>query len=172
MLKKIICLGVLLVMCLGLFFGCGGNKYNAIVISDGYTLKPNFLKENRTLNAYYLNENWTEETDEWNKRYLVDKTSPEYRVFIIRNQAELDAIFDSFLPVDFENEMVLLYCYTDIYTRPQIIDKVNLNGKVLEIEFSLKKPKLGVKDACAPYCSQLVIKMDKLEINSVDFIKK
>lgn len=171
-LVKILIMGVMLVMCLGLFVGCGGNKYNAVVLSDDISFRSEFLNENRTLNARYLNESWNEETDEWDDRYLVDKISPECRTFVVRNQDELNAIFDSFVPVDFEKEMVLLYCYTDIYSRQQLIDKVNLNGTALEIEFSLKKPKSSVGDAHEPGCKQLIIKMDALEINIVNFIKK
>lgn len=171
-LAKALTLGVALIMCIGLFAGCGGNKYNAVVLSEGFSFKPEFLINNRTHGAQYLNENWDEEIDEWDDKYITDETSPEYRVLIIKNQIELDNIFGSFVQVDFEKEMILLYCYTDIYSRLQLIDKVNHSGTTLEIEFSLKKPKTGVKDASMPGCKQLVIKMDTLEIETAKFTKK
>ena len=172
MAKKILILGVLLIMSMGIFAGCGGNKYNAVVLSEGFSFKPEFLSNNRTLGARYLNENWDEETDEWDDKYITDETSPEYRVFIVKNQIELDNIFGSFVQVDFGKEMILLYCYTDIYSRPQLIDKVNHSGTTLEIEFSLKKPKTGVGDASMPGCKQLVIKMNALEVETAKFTKK
>lgn len=162
-IPKVIIMVVLLIMTLGLFTGCEKNKYNAVVLSEGFSFKQEFLSNNRTLGAYYQNENFDVE---------IDETSPEYRVFIIKNQIELDNIFDSFIQVDFEEEMILLYCYTDIYTRPQLIDKVKYSDATLEIEFSLKKPKSGVKDASMPSSNQLIIKMDALEIETVKFTKK
>lgn len=171
-LVKILIMVAALTMIIGLFAGCEGNEYNAVVLGEGFSFKPEFLSNNRTHGARYLNENWDEETDEWDDKYITDETSPKYRIFIIKNQIELDKIFGSFIQVDFEKEMILLYCYTNVCSRPTLINKVNHSGTTLEIEFSLKKPKTRVRDASMPGCVQLVIKMNTLEIETAKFIKK
>jgi len=172
MTKKILILGVAIIMAFGLF-ACGNKiPFNAVVLSDGYNFKTKFLNENRTYGARYLNENYNEDEDEWSDRYLVDETSPIFRVFVIKEQAELDKAFVYFPQIDFDKNMILVYCYTEIYSRSQIINSIELDGTVLEVEFSLKKAKPGVGDASAPQTRFMIIKMDLLAITEVTFIKK
>jgi hypothetical protein len=170
MAKKIITLGVLAVMCLGLFTGCGGNKYNAVVVEDGVAFNTEFLKENMTYGAYYYNENYNEDIDDWSDRYLRDETSPKSREHIIKAKAEFDKIFTEFpLEVDFDKEMVLVYCYTDDNSRPRIIKSIELDDTTLKIKFKLKEVKPGVLDSTMPGRKCLVVKMGKLDITTAEF---
>ncbi len=165
MLKKIICLGVLLVMCLGLFIGCGGNKYNAIVISDGYTFKPNFLKENRTRDSHYLDENGELAVAE-------GESYPQYRVFCFKSQAESDAVFSNFsASIDYEKEMLIIYFFTSYNSSLCKIDKVILEANVLIIRYKYEKPQNRGDNITIPMQRCLIVKIDKLEVESIEFAK-
>lgn len=171
-LTKILSMGVGVIVCLVLLAGCGnGNEYNAIVLESGLSFKSEFLKDNMTLGAYYYNENYNPEEDP-GAEYLRDETSPKYRIFIVRNQTERNLIFSNIQDVDFEKEMLLVYCYTDIYSRPRIIKSLELEGTTLNVEFTIKKSKKGVGDASMPQRRILVIKMKALDIETVMFTKK
>lgn len=171
-LVKIIAMGVLIIMSSGLFVGCGDNKYNAVVIESGFSFKSEFLSENMTLGAYYYNENYDAKADESEDEYLRDETSPSHRIFVVKNQDECNLIFSDFQQVDFEKEMLLVYCYTDIYSRPRIIKSIELEGTTLSVEFALKQAKPGVGDASMPQCRILIIKMNALDVETVMFTKK
>lgn len=172
MIKKFLGLGVVLIMSIGLFTGCGGNKYNAVVMESGFSFKSEFLSENMTLGAYYYNENYDAEAEDPEDEYLRDETSPSHRIFVVKNQDECNLIFSDFQQVDFGKEMLLVYCYTDIYGRPRIIKSIELEGATLSVDFALKQAKPGVGDASMPQRRILVIKIKALDVETVSFTKK
>jgi len=154
-----VCIPVLLCV----FTGCGATKgeemlpYNAILGLGGPSvLREDFMEANRTYGAH-----WDEEKD---------STSPEFRTFIVTEKAKLDEIFSVCSEVDFEKGMVVMYAYTSVYgNRYHIIKSVTLNNKSLRIEFKYVEGKPGLKDASSPQTRFLVIKMDKLDIDTVEF---
>ena len=97
-------------------------------------------------------------------------TSPKFRTFVITEKARLDEIFSVCPDIDFDKEMVVMYAYTSVYgNRYHITKNLTLNNKSLKIDFKISDGKPGYKDATAPYTDFLVIKLDKLDIDTVEF---
>jgi hypothetical protein len=137
--------------------------YNAIIGAGGtLRYKEDFLKVNRLYDVLYLNEN-----GEW--EWELDETLPKFRAFIITEKARLDEIFSVYPDIDFEKEMVVMYVYPGIYSREQKITSITLDNKNLKIEFKIPDGKPGYNNATAPQIHFLVLKMDKLEIDTVEF---
>ena len=132
------------------------------------------MSENRIYGTLYKNENWNPE-DPTSEEYLYDKTSPQKRTFIVTDQAMLDEMFKDFgYQIDFETQMLIVYFYTDLYMRPQILTRVNLEGRILSINFRTERGKLSDPwhhDATEPYQRLLVVRLDKLSIDNVEVFK-
>ena len=151
-------LAVLLMLCMSLgFVGCKQIAHNAVIITDGIRYQEEWLKENHVYGAY--DENGEENYDE---------NTPKSRTYIIKTQTELDEVFLEFPEIDFENEMLIVYCYRAIYIRKQVLEKVALDGNALNVEFNVVKGKIGHADASAPQRRMLVVKLDKLDITKVN----
>ena len=147
-------LAFLLMLCMGIsLVGCGKIDHNAIIIADGITYQEEWLDNNHVYGAY--DENGEENYDE---------NTPKSRTYILKNQDELDEVFSEFSEIDFEKEMVLVYCYRTIYVRKQVLEKVVFDGNVLKIEFNVVRGKIGHADAAAPHRRMLAVKLDKLDI--------
>lgn len=177
MFKKIIVLGTILIMTVSIFYGCEEKKleqipYNATIINGDF--KDSFLSENRIYGTPYKNENWNPE-DPTSEEYLYDKTSPQTRTFIVTDQAMLDEMFKDFrYQIDFETQMLIVYFYTDLYMRPQILTQVNLEGRILRINFRTELGKSSDPwhhDATEPYQRLLVVRLNKLSIDNVEVFK-
>ena len=159
-IKKIFTIGlaVLLMLCMSVsLIGCGKIDHNAIIIADGITYQEEWLDNNHVYGAY--GENGEENYDE---------NTPKSRTYIIKTLTELNEVFSEFPEIDFENEMLIVYCYRTIYIRKQVLEKVALDGNVLNVEFNVVKGKIGHADASAPSRRMLVVKLDKLDITEVN----
>jgi hypothetical protein len=175
---------LLTVLCVAVMCGCkvaGGVSSKAIVDSEktidkeGYlpfnailgaggplAYKEDFLKANRLYDVLYLNEN-----GDW--EWELDETLPKFRTFIITDKAQLDEIFSVYPDIDFEEDMVVMYVYPGIYSRERKITSIILDNKNLKIEFTIADGKPGTGDATAPQIHFLVLRMDKLDIDTVEF---
>jgi hypothetical protein len=122
--------------------------------------KEDFLKANRTYGASYWNENGIMERD---------LTSPKFRTYIITEKARLDEILSVCPEIDFEKEMVVMYAYTSTNGRARKIISVTLDNKNLKIEFKFVEGIPGYKDGKMPETEFLVLRMDKLDIDTVEF---
>ena len=159
-IKKLLSLVIafLLMLCMSVgFVGCGKIDHNAIIIADGITYQEEWLDNNHVYGAY--DENGEENYDE---------NTPKSRTYILKNQDELDEVFSEFSEIDFEKEMVLVYCYRTIYIRKQVLEKVALDESVLNVEFNIVKGKIGYADASAPHRRILVVKLDRLDITEAN----
>ncbi len=56
-----------------------------------------------------------------------------------------------------------------IYSRERIITSITLDNKNLKIRFKIAEGKPGYGDASAPQIHFLVLRMDKLDIDTVEF---
>jgi hypothetical protein len=166
---------VLAIAGMALFCGCAGDgaretpesvlPFNAMIgVGGPSAFREDFLKANRLYAASYLNENgkWVREMDE---------TLPKFRTFIITEKAQLDEIFSVCPEIDFEKDMVVMYFYRGIYSRERIITSITLDNKNLKIEFKIAEGKPGYNDASAPQFHFLVLRMDKLDIDTVEFTR-
>ena len=159
-IKKLLTVGlaVLLMLCMSIsLVGCKKIDHNAVIITDGIRYQEEWLNENHVYGAY--DENGEEKYDE---------NTPKSRTYLIKNQDELDEVFSEFPEIDFENEMLIVYCYRTIYIRKQVLEKVVLDGTILNVEFNVVKGKMGHADASAPSRRMLVLKLDKLDITEVN----
>ncbi len=160
------------IMFFSFFTGCSNNKYDAEMYSASEEwILTSFLAENKVKGAYYKNPDYVEGFDDTSEEYYYDETSPENRTFIIKDQETYNTIFrQNALTVDFDEEMVYLYVFADIYpNRTYYIEKISLEEKVY-IYFRLEKN--NKKDASAPYQRCLIVKMVKNDISNVEFIKQ
>lgn len=167
---RIVCAFVL-ICCLFGAVGCG-NKYNAELFNDAEQwIRDDFLRENR-VKAFYPNENY-DEYDEQSESYIYDETAPLTRTFIISDDETFNAIFKgNDIAVNFENEMLLLYIHPEIYAgRDYSLKKITVEGKKINISVELEK-RNGVGDASMPSQSCLLVKMDRIEIDSAEFIEQ
>lgn len=121
--------------------GCKQICNNATIITDGLTYQTDWIESN-----FDLAKNTTH---------------------VVKSEQELDVIFSSFPTVDFDKQVVIVYCYTTIYVRKQVLDKVVINGQTLLIEFDVVKGKPGTGDATAPQKRMLVVYLDKGDFNDV-----
>ena len=159
-IKKILTIGlaVLLMLCMSIsLVGCKKMDHNAVIITDGIRYQEEWLKENHVYGAY--GENGEENYDE---------NTPKSRTYLIKNQDELDEVFSEFPEINFEKEMIIVYCYRTIYIRKQVLEKVVLDENVLNVEFNVVKGKIGHADASAPSRRMLVLKLDKLDITKAN----
>jgi hypothetical protein len=143
-------------------------KYNAIVVDAGLAFKKDFLMENMTYGAIYQNENWDPD-DASSEELIEDQTSPVFRTYIITEKTQLDEVFSVFPDIDFEKEMIVMYAYTSVYGRKRIITSITLDNKNLKIAFKIAEGKPGYNDASMPQRRFLIIKLDKLDIDTVEF---
>ena len=162
MAKKILILGVLLIMAFS--FGACGNKipYNAKIFYNAQALmNEEYLETNMTLGAHKQGSQ------------VEDTSSPETRTHIIRDKNGFDLAFSEFSQeVDFSEKMILVHFFTSSYpTSPYKLGKVNLDGDTLYVEFKLNKSnsRPGRPDASIPQQTCIAVLMDKLEISTAIF---
>jgi hypothetical protein len=158
MARKILILGVVLMMCLGLFTGCGGNKYNAELHYNAQAMmNAEYLEANMTLGAY--------------DGLVEDTSSPETRTHIIKNKNDFDFAFNEFpKEVDFSKKMVLIYFFTSSYpTSPYKLEKTTMDSDILRVYFKLNKSDSQGPDASKPQQTCVVVLIDILDISNVSF---
>lgn len=171
-MKKFILSGIIFLLGLCFFVGCGGNKYNAVLYSHAENwISEEFLSENR-VKAYYPNKDYVEGESDPADRYLYDKESPVSRTFILDNKEEFNKIFSKYdSTVDFENQIVILYIFADVNPyRDYFFNKLILKKQSLEIYYRLQRK--NVDDATPPYQRCFMFKMDKVALDSVVFIEQ
>ena len=172
-MKKFLKIFIVLFVVLGICFtisACGVG-YNAVVVDSGIEYTAEFLKNSITYGAWCDNEDFNVEEDDYDGWY--DSESPETRTYIVSELSEADEIFVKCPDVDFEKEMLLVYCWTEIYQRrPVVLKSVKVEeNQILKVEFTLKNPSGNVGDASMPMRRIIVIKMDKIDISFAEFSK-
>ena len=163
MTKKIAIIGVVLMMCLCVLVGCG-NNYNARLYDNANEyIKKEFAAENLTRGSYYGEQD-----------FYADDTYPATRTFIVDNQTKYDEIFIAGLEefdISFDKQMLIVYTFTTVYHRNNWITSVDVYNSVLTINYKMDE-KFGVGDASRPYQRWFVVKLDALNITSVEFVEK
>ena len=162
----VICVPLLLCALTGCEMLGGGKKlpFNATLdIGGSLVFKEGFFEANRTYGATYRDEDGD---------LVGDITSLLFRTYIIKEQTQLDAIFSVYPNIDFEKDMIVMYAYTSVFgNRDYIITSITLDNANLKVDFKLSSGRSGYMDASAPQTRFLVLKMDKLDIDTVEFIR-
>ena len=129
-------------------------KYHAEIISD-YEMNSDYIMANQTKGA------------------TGNSALPKDIVNIITNQTELKAAFSEFPKINFEKEMVIVYFYTSVYSRPRELKGIEITEeKEMRIHFIEVSPGEGIGGACSPKTRPLVVKLDKIEDYSFVFIEE
>ncbi|MBP5308346.1 MAG: hypothetical protein J6Z34_04330 [Clostridia bacterium] len=155
-MKKIVTTFLAGIFSLALFIPAGCGNYNAEIYDNA---------------QIYLKEEYAEENNPRNKNPegLNDTVTK-----IINDYASFNNAFESFPEnIDFDNKIVVLYFFTDIYAKRNCkINSIKLRGGDLKILINHKRAVscARVKDASSPTLRCLAVIMDKIEIDTVDFI--
>ena len=168
MIKKIICIGVVLIMCLGLFTGCGGNKlpYDAVMYGEIYTnrtwLQDEFYEANLT------DGSWSSVQEE----YVSGDAYPQKRTIIIADSTEYKKVFKDFpLDVNFENAMIIMHGFTTSSGNPYEIKSIILDEQSLTVNYRhTTSKKSNTPNASAPLTKWVIVVMDKLNTETVEFV--
>lgn len=93
---------------------------------------------------------------------------PKERIILIDEQSEFDAAFvECPFEVDLETEMIVVYTFSFLYSRPTLIKNVSFSDGTLSLELTNKRAKWGAGDTCMPYQRYVVVKLDKLDVDEV-----
>lgn len=153
-MKKFLVLTAIFLIALLTLTGCTENKYNASLSDNAREwVKDEFADDNPT------------------KGLNANGSYPESRTFIIDTQEKYDEILLSDideLNIDFEKQMLVVYNFTTIYHRKYYLSGLNADNRVLSINYKMET-KSGTGDASLPYQRWFVIKLDNLDIDSVEF---
>lgn len=172
-MRKIPLMAVTVFTTFFLFASCSINKYNAITYSQANEwILTSFLKANKVRGAYYKSTDYFENVNNPEDKYFYDETSPKDRTFIIDNQDTFDTIFKkNTLTVDFDEKVLYLYIFADIYpNRNYVIKNILIKENKLCIYYKLENK--SKKDATTPYQRCLIVVMEKTDTSSVEFIKQ
>lgn len=159
---------VIFIMIFSLLTCCSNNKFNAALYNNvSECINETFLKNNR-VKAYYLNENYIEDQNNPNDKYIYDTTSLSLRTFIIYDE-EYNRIFSfSQLNIDFEMEMVILHIFSNVNpTKNYKLQKIEVIDERLIVKLKLEGK--NNDSATMPYQRCIAVKLDKVEINEVKF---
>ncbi len=167
-MKKII--HYLTTMYLSLFFmmGCGNSYYNAKLYDATNWINSYFANNNLIRNVYYS------QSDSDEKLFLDEETYPESRTFIIGNLEDHNKIFNDNiedLNVDFNKQELIVYTFRSTDHRNLKLISVNLQDKILKITFETIH-KSGTGDTSIPYQRWIVIQLEKVEMESIEFNQK
>ena len=99
---------------------------------------------------------------------------PKTRTFIVSDEAEYERIFlDDIaeLDVDLSEKMLIVYTFSAEYVRPAKISGMHLDGDVLTVEYEIDLiPETG--SAVKPFQRWFILKLDKIEFSSVNFVER
>lgn len=161
MVKKITIKGAFIFMLFFLVACDNKNMYNASIYDDsGKWMNEKFLEDNLTRGVYY------------NGRYLDDDSYPNNINHLITNEEEFEEVFTEFpLEIDFTKSMICIYVFTSNDKRTYEISNISLDNQILKIEVKSIKPRPGkIGDGVPSWQRCLVVKINKLDISSVEFV--
>ncbi len=179
-LKKIISFGMALLLLAMVFAGCSVQRYDAEIYSYvNDWLDPAFLENNKVSSSRFENPDYNEDEAENNAyydvpKYLSDSTAPQTRMLIFTDQESMNAAFaENEIEVDFEEEMLLIYMFADMSppSRTYEIKKIAVEKEVLNIHYRLVPRTDNKKDIVGPYARCIAVKMEKVDVSTVNFIE-
>ncbi|MDE7405423.1 MAG: hypothetical protein K2M89_00930 [Clostridiales bacterium] len=171
-MKKVIQSIAIIVVGLFIMTGCrtgnGNIAYNAVLYNADNWINEDFANDNMIRNIHYYD-------DEHNEIIFTnDESYPSSRTFIVENLEDYDKIFINNineLDVDFNKQMLIVYTFMAISRKKLTLVSTDLQDKKLKITYK-SISKAGVGDTCMPYQRWIVIKQDKVEVESVEFVSK
>lgn len=164
-------LAALLLLCAltGTFAACG-NAYGAVLYTPTEEgMQADFLAENR-VQAFYPNAAY--ENDPTQDAYLFAENAPRTRTLLFTDKASFEAAFSTYpAPVNFTEQMVVLHIFPNVYPqREYFLSSVTLQDGKLTIRYRVEE-KFGVGDAAMPQAGYLFVRMQKADVQTVEFIE-
>ena len=177
-MKKKFC-SLIVLFIIFLLIGCKKTNtvpYNAKIIDGGFTegiydnkanekFKESFLQDNKVSGASYYNDNY-DPNDLDSQKYIYDSTSPKEIIIVIDSKEKHDQIFDCEHDVDYDNEILILRLFADTSCSYWLHDVILENG-TLTIIFNYK-----INSSTDPVRHFHIIKIDKIEYETIEFISK
>ena len=160
MKKRMLFLGVLVIMGLVLYAGCGNKKipYNALLYDNvADCVNEDFKKANIT-SGLTVNDEHLQKSYAW---------------LIISEDDYINKTNESRVNVDFDKQMVVVYTFTTVYaTRKYNLRNLTVENDILTVEYEIEKNNGVVGNATHPQQRWFMIMLDKVNVNAVDFIEK
>ena len=141
---------ILLLVCS--LVSCSNFEHNANILKEGFIFNKEWLESNYTQGSYQSEYN---------------NDLPKSRIYVIKHQDDVSKVFYDFPQIDFDTEMVIVYCYTTTSIREQKLNSVCTENGVLSIGFDVVKGKVGIGDATSPQTRTCVIRLDKVDVNEI-----
>lgn len=167
-MKKIaiIILNIVFALCV-VGCSCKISKYKAEILNcKNEIFNEDFLNNNR-VKGYYPNPDYIEGEYNTNKN-IKDNDSPKSRTFVIDTESKYNDIFTTKpFDIDFNKQMIILYIFSSDTTTNYILKNIEIKDKILKIKIKLENT--NVDAGCILHQRCIVIKMNKVEINSVEF---
>lgn len=174
-MKKIIVLFMMLILSIVLV-GCSNDNdntilYNAVMEDRGSIaaaqtvnyFKEDFLLENKVSGVRYKNENY-DPTNPESEEYIFDESSPKTITYVLDSLDKYEQVFNKNYEIDYDKEILILYLFADTNCTYSL-NSVELNNNNLKITY---KSKINV--TTAPERTFILIKMDKVEFENIEFI--
>ena len=174
-MKRIIVLFMMLILSIVLV-GCSNDNvntilYNAVMVNSGSIdtaqtvnyFKKDFLLENKVSGVRYKNENY-DPTNPESEEYIFDESSPKTITYVLDSLDKYEQVFNTNYEIDYDKEILILYLFADTNCTYSL-DSVELNNNNLKITY---KSKINV--TTAPERTFILIKMDKVEFENIEFI--
>ncbi|MCL2061630.1 MAG: hypothetical protein FWH03_03290 [Firmicutes bacterium] len=165
---RLLTMGVVLIMGLGVFAGCGGKAmpYNAVMYGEIYTnrtwLQDEFYEANLTSGSWSSLEG----------EYVSGELYPLTRTKIITDSVEYAEVFKDFpVEVNFENTMIVIHCFTTSSSGKYEIKDISVDEQTLIVRYKhpVSKGK-NTPNASQPLTKWVIVVMDKMDIETAEFI--
>ena len=173
-MKKVLMICFMLVIAFTMV-GCSNDNtilYNAVMVDRGSIaaaqtvnlFKEDFLLENKVSGVRYKNENYYPTNPE-SEEYIFDESSPETITYVLDSLDKYEQVFNKNYEIDYDKEILILYLFADTNCTYSL-DSVELNNNNLKITY---KSKINV--TTEPERTFILIKMDKVEFENIEFIR-
>ena len=155
--------------------GCSNDNtilYNAVMEDRGSIyaaqitnyFKEDFLLENKVSGVRYKNENY-DPTNPESEEYIFDISSPKTITYVLDSLDKYEQVFNKNYEIDYDKEILILYLFADTNCTYNLVS-VELNNNNLKITY---KSKINV--TTEPERTFILIKMDKVEFENIEFIR-
>ena len=139
--------------------GCSNkNLYHAKVINDNYEFNEDFVMNNKTFGALI------------DGHYIKDEDVPKERMIIINNESDFKYAFKKFEEIDMNKEMIVMHAFTTAGNSEYEVVNIKISEKKLIVEYTNKKHELDDPNASQPDTKWVIVKMDKLDVDCVEFV--
>ena len=181
MVKKIIGIVLLIVLCGALFAACKepGEEPKETEDYIDYHAELLFSFNEQTVDSFTQKTNLKESFVQSNSTYgavlrveegklVVDKTSPEYRGYIIKDKKGMEECFITPPEVDFETQMIVIVFFTSSDMSRCSFGNFEEDGENLKL--TIKRSAYPGKNSSAPWYYQSVwgFLMDKLDLANLE----